>query len=154
MKKTGFILLSITLSSLSAFPSPSVVAASSRNVSNNLQTVQSDALKSSMTKLETELVAKYGEPQRARLQRGMKQVVSFWRAEDGDAAAFEELVRANFAGDQATLDTMFNRFQYNLEKLNGHMGELGLKKATGAPVGPDALLVATKKALSQLNSAH
>jgi hypothetical protein len=78
-----------------------------------------------MTKLEAELVAKYGEAQRARLLRGMKQVASFWRAEDGDAAEFEDLVRANFAGDQATLDTMFNRFQYNLEKLNGHMGELG-----------------------------
>lgn len=86
---------------------------------------QTQDLKPSMTKLEAELVAKYGEAQRARLQRGMKQVASFWRAEDGDAAAFEELVRTNFAGDQATLDTMFTRFQYNLEKLNGHMGELG-----------------------------
>lgn len=86
---------------------------------------QTQDLKPSMTKLEAELVAKYGEAQRARLQRGMKQVASFWRAEDSDAAAFEELVRTNFAGDQATLDTMFTRFQYNLEKLNGHMGELG-----------------------------
>jgi len=32
--------------------------------------------------------------------------------------------------------------------------DLWMKKATGAPVGPEALLVATKKALGQLNSAH
>ncbi|HET8774692.1 MAG TPA: hypothetical protein VFP80_12900 [Thermoanaerobaculia bacterium] len=79
----------------------------------------------SMQKLETELVAKYGEGQRARLQRGMKQVASFWRAEDGDAAAFEELVRTHFAGDTATLDALFNRFQFILESIYGHMTEIG-----------------------------
>jgi len=75
-------------------------------------------------KLERELVSKYGEAQRVRLQRGIRQVVDFWRAEDGDATAFGEFVRRNFAGDQATLDTMFARFEYLLEKLDGHMIEL------------------------------
>ena len=81
-------------------------------------------LKESMTKLETELTAKYGEGVRARLSRGLKQVASFWRAEDGDAAAFEEFARTNFAGDQQTLDTMFARFQHNLEMVDGHMLEI------------------------------
>ena len=67
---------------------------------------------------------KYGEPQRARVQRGLQQVAEFWRAEDGDAAAFEDFVRANFAGDQATLDTMFNRLESLLEQLGGHMHEI------------------------------
>src|SRR5688572_3919541 len=79
----------------------------------------------SMQKLETELVAKYGEGQRARLQRGMKQVAQFWRAEDGDQAAFEELVRTHFAGDQQTLDALFNRLQFILESVYGHMQEIG-----------------------------
>src|SRR5688572_15205787 len=79
----------------------------------------------SMQKLETELVAKYGEGQRARLQRGMKQVAQFWRAEDGDQAAFEELVRTHFAGDQETLDALFNRLQFILESVYGHMQEIG-----------------------------
>ena len=35
----------------------------------------------SIQKLENELVAKYGEAQRARVQRGIKQVAQFWRAE-------------------------------------------------------------------------
>ncbi len=89
------------------------------------ETTQSDRMKTSREKLETDLVAKYGEGQRVRLHRGMLQVASFWRTEDGDSSVFEEFVRTNFAGDQATLDTMFNRFQYNLEQLNGHMGEIG-----------------------------
>ena len=50
-------------------------------------------------------------PAKATLDSGLQQVAEFWRAGDGDAAAFEEFVRTNFAGDQATLDTMFNRFQ-------------------------------------------
>src|SRR5688500_4467894 len=78
----------------------------------------------SMQKLEAELVARYGEGQRARLQRGMKQVAQFWRAEDGDNAAFEALVRTHFAGDQATLDALFERMQFVLDSINGHMTEI------------------------------
>ncbi|HYI12995.1 MAG TPA: hypothetical protein VEK57_28370 [Thermoanaerobaculia bacterium] len=77
-----------------------------------------------MQKLETELVAKYGEAQRARIQRGVKQVAQFWRAEDGDQAAFEDLVRTHFAGDQVTLDALFSRLQSILESIGGHMTEI------------------------------
>src|SRR5207245_205192 len=42
----------------------------------------------SKTALEKELLAKYGEGQRVRLARGLKQVAQFWRAEDGDSKAF------------------------------------------------------------------
>jgi hypothetical protein len=67
-------------------------------------------------------------------------VASFWREEDGDAAAFEEFVRANFAGDQATLDTMFARFQHNLEQLYGHMGEIGREFRAQADLDLGAIL--------------
>jgi hypothetical protein len=92
----------------------------------------------SMQKLETELVAKYGEAQRARLQRGMKQVASFWRDEDGDRAAFEQLVRTSFAGDQQTLDQLFNRMQFVLESINGHMTEIArdLRWQADLDIGP------------------
>ena len=78
----------------------------------------------SIKKLEIELVSKYGEEQQARLQRGMTQVASFWRDEDGEAAVFEDFVRRNFAGDPETLDVLFNRFEQLLEKLDGHMNEI------------------------------
>jgi hypothetical protein len=76
--------------------------------------------------LEDELVATYGEAQRDRARRGLEQVASFWRASDGDWAAFEAFVRRHFAGDQATLDTVFARFERLLEKLDGHMLEIML----------------------------
>jgi hypothetical protein len=78
----------------------------------------------SIEKLENELVAKYGEGQRERARRGIKQVAQFWRAEDGDQAAFENLVRTHFAGDQKTLDELFNRLQFVLESIYGHMQEI------------------------------
>jgi hypothetical protein len=74
--------------------------------------------------LETQLVAKYGEAQRPRIERGLKQVSEFWRAEDGSAAEFHEFVLANFAGTQAALDTMFNRYERLLEQYFGHLHEV------------------------------
>src|SRR5262249_16333325 len=62
--------------------------------------------------------------QKARIDRGLHQVGEFWRSDDGDASAFEDFVRTNFAGDQATLDTTFNRFENMMEQLDGHMHEI------------------------------
>ena len=92
----------------------------------------------SMKKLETELVAKYGEGQHARVTRGLGQVADFWRAVDGDASAFEEFARTSFAGDQATLDTLFDRMQFVLESIYGYMSEIGrdLRRQTDLDLGP------------------
>ena len=94
---------------------------SAGNAGSGLQPVW---MKDAMAKMERELVAKYGDGQRARTERGLGQVGEFWRAEDGNAAAFENFVRENFAGDQAALDTMFERFQRLLEQFDGHMHEI------------------------------
>jgi hypothetical protein len=75
--------------------------------------------------VESELVAKYGESQRVRVHRGVQQVAQFWRTEDGDAAEFRSFVTSNFAGDQKTLDALFDRMQFALESLDGHMLEIG-----------------------------
>ena len=85
-----------------------------------------------LAKMESELVAKYGEGQRERARLGLKQVGEFWRAEDGDQPAFEAFVRANFAGDPATLDTTFARFERLMEQLEGHLQEIGRELRTQA----------------------
>jgi len=78
----------------------------------------------SMMKLQSELLARYGEGQKARIRTGLHQVVEFWRPEDGEAGVLEAFVRTNFAGDQGALDTMFDRYQRLLEQLDGHMHEI------------------------------
>jgi len=95
-------------------------------------------IKGAAAKLETELAARHGETQRARVQRGLKQVSEFWRASDGDQSAFEEFSRKNFSADQASLDTLFGRFEYLLEKSFGHMNEISreLRQQTDLDLGP------------------
>ena len=84
-------------------------------------------LEESIAGLETELLAEYGDEQRARLERGLRQVSSLWLVEDGGAAEFEEFVRAHFMGTQENLDAMFSRFQYLFEQLDGHMNKISLE---------------------------
>ena len=102
----------------------SLANSASTTKSQSAANLQPAWLHGASLKLETELVARYGEPQRSRIQHGVHQVGEFWRNEDGDAATFEDFVRTNFAGDQSTLDTMFTRFQSLLEQLDGHMHEI------------------------------
>lgn len=82
------------------------------------------SLENSKTVLEKELAGKYGEGERASLRRGLDQVGRFWLPEDGDARAFEEFVRANFAGDPKTRDALFERMEFAMESLDGHMVEI------------------------------
>jgi hypothetical protein len=95
-------------------------------------------LESAVEKLEGELVAEYGESQRSRAERGLKQMSDFWRESDGDQKVFEEFVGRNFAGDQASLDTMFGRFERLLEKAIGHMYEISreFRQQTDLDAGP------------------
>jgi hypothetical protein len=95
-------------------------------------------VKDSIAKMNRELLAKYGDSRSERVQRGLQQVSEFWRAEDGDAATFEDFVRTNFAGDQATLDTMFNRLESLLEQLGGHMHEINreFRQQSDLDLGP------------------
>jgi len=78
----------------------------------------------SVAKMQRELVAKYGAGQESRATKGLRQVAEFWRPEDGDSSTFEEFVRTDFAGNQAALDTMFNRYEHLLEQFDGHTHEI------------------------------
>ncbi|MBI3468017.1 MAG: hypothetical protein HY000_33840 [Planctomycetes bacterium] len=89
-------------------------------------------------KLKLELLKQHGEPQQARIERGIDQVVRLWRDEDGDHSAFANLVRDNFVSDQKKLDATFERFEYALEQLDGHFNEIGreLRHWSELDVGP------------------
>jgi len=84
------------------------------------------------------LVSMHGEGQRARAERGVDQVLGYWRGEDGDAAAFEAFAVRHFAGDEAALDATFSRYEWLLEKLDGHMNEIALafRKQVDLDIGP------------------
>jgi len=75
--------------------------------------------------LESELIARHGPAQAARVKQGLKQVAALWRSEDGDQKAFEDFARAQFAGDAKALDALFARMEFVVESLEGHMVEIG-----------------------------
>ncbi len=95
-------------------------------------------MKTAVPGLANELVSKYGESQRARIQRGLKQASDFWRTSDGGQAAFEEFVRRNYLGDQASIDAAFDRFQRLLEQAFGHMNEISreFRRQADLDLGP------------------
>jgi hypothetical protein len=88
------------------------------------QSAMPDWTPAAMARAEGVLVDRYGETQRARAQRGIRQVASLWRTEDGGAAAFEELVSTQFAGDTPAVDALFARFEHMFEQIDGHMQEI------------------------------
>lgn len=81
-------------------------------------------LPAATTRAERALVERFGAGQSQRIKQGLRQVGDFWRTDDGDSAVFETFVAENFAGDAATLDVVFQRFQRRLEVLDGLMTEL------------------------------
>ena len=81
-------------------------------------------LPAATVRAEAALVERHGASQRPRIQQGLRQVSDFWRATDGDSAVFETFVAENYAGDPATRDALFERFQRRMEVLDGLLNEL------------------------------
>jgi hypothetical protein len=88
--------------------------------------------------LVQELAHRHGDDQRVEIERGLDQVASYWRAEDGDAATFEDFARTHYAGAPADRDAMFARLEHLLEMLEGHMNEIGreFREQTDLDRGP------------------
>lgn len=85
--------------------------------------------------LEAKLTATHGEPARARVEQGVRQVAALWRDEDGDLGAF---ATEHFISDPARLEAAFARFEANLEQIDGHLLEVGreLRRPTELDLGP------------------
>ena len=82
------------------------------------------SLAPSVDKMTAELVAAHGEAQRPRIARGLAQVASLWRPEDGDAASFEEFARRNFAADDLTRKALRDRMDRLHEQIDGSFNEM------------------------------
>ncbi len=81
-------------------------------------------LEGSKSKMRDKLIEQYGEDHRERITRGLQQVADFWKTEDGGPEMFENFIERNYAGSREKRDALFERFQWILEKMNGHMLEI------------------------------
>jgi hypothetical protein len=66
------------------------------------------------------LVARHGEPERARAARGVAQAAASWRPSDGDAKVFEIFCAAQFQPRGPALDATFGRLEASFEALGGY----------------------------------
>ena len=69
------------------------------------------------------LLARYGEGQRVRVERGVAQVRAMWRPSDGDAAALESFLEKQFEAEPAAVTALLGRFEEALEALDGGIVE-------------------------------
>ncbi len=74
-----------------------------------------------------ELVEEHGEEQADRIQKGVTQAASLWRAEDGSVDEFIEFCRSRYIGCDDELDLVFNRISRNFEYLFGYMNRIALE---------------------------
>ncbi|MFH1193438.1 MAG: hypothetical protein V1661_00420 [bacterium] len=84
-----------------------------------------------------ELATKHGEAERERIETGVKQAADLWREEDGTAEEFHSFCLEHFVSGEKELENFFNRFQDNLEQINGHFHEMSrfLKKPLQVDIG-------------------
>jgi hypothetical protein len=74
----------------------------------------------------SELIKKFGQENKFRIERGVYQTASLWKEEDGSAEQFKEFCLANFIKDTNELFNVFNRVSENLETIWGHFNKITL----------------------------
>jgi hypothetical protein len=84
------------------------------------------------------LVARHGQGEAARIDRGLAQVRDFWRPEDGDAAAFRAFAEAEFVPVGPELDLTFERFEAAMEAIGGYLTSMvrDLRRGSDLEIGP------------------
>src|SRR6187402_195994 len=123
--------------------SPTLLALSlviAMNAADTAGAAPSDVPDAVITRAETALVAKHGEKERARIQRGVRQVAQMWREKDGDAAAFQAFVTDEFLPAGETLDMTFARMEFALERMGGYFTSLVRDLRSGADLDLGPLL--------------
>jgi len=86
--------------------------------------IDSDTLQ----KVKAELLQKYGESEKFRIERGVSQVADLWRATDGSIKEFTAFCSENFVADGAALEAFFKKLEFYSEALGGHFNEMSLDK--------------------------
>ncbi len=79
-------------------------------------------------RVKAELLQKYGEAETFRVERGVGQVASLWRQEDGTPAEFAAFCRENFVASGAPQEALFRRLEFYSESIGGMFAEMAMDK--------------------------
>lgn len=83
--------------------------------------------KSTMEKVKSILINKYGEDAKFRIERGVQQAGSLWRDTDGSAEDFQTFCVDNFVNDEVALDRLYTKLEHSFEIFAGYFNLIDLK---------------------------
>jgi hypothetical protein len=85
-----------------------------------------------------QLTKEFGEEHAQRIEKGVNQVAVLWHKEDGSAKDFAAFCKNQFITDSQKLEKTFQRFEKNLEQINGLSLEMlrTLQEPVQLDVGP------------------
>ncbi len=117
-------------------------------------TPPADAAHDAADAVKARLRDKHGEAEAERIDRGVDQVLRYWRQEDGDATAFGDFAEAEFVPAGEDLDLTFARFEFALERLGGYMQSLARDLRRGATLDIGPMLPLDKRLAGYNPAAH
>lgn len=127
-----FIFLMITVVLFSCQPKKVEIQPESQTQPKSQASKMSIISEPTIKSTVDELIKKYGETQKFRIERGVKQAAGFWKIEDGTIKNFTEFCLKNFIADSVALDATFQTIERNSENIYGNMNRitLGLRYST------------------------
>jgi hypothetical protein len=81
------------------------------------------------------LISRHGEAERARVEHGVRQVLAYWRPDDGSPEDLRAFLETEFLPRGPALDAAFARFEAALERIHGHL--LALARDLRFPIDVD-----------------
>jgi hypothetical protein len=72
------------------------------------------------------LVAKYGEAEKSRIEKGIGSAAALWTEKDGSQKDFSDFCLKYFIGEPGKLEKVFNRVSDDFENLFGHFNQISL----------------------------
>ena len=82
--------------------------------------------KGTIDKTIAEMIEKFGENKKFRIERGVYQTASLWIEEDGSTEQFQKFCIGNFISDDNRLEKIFSRVSENFEIIWGHFNKINL----------------------------
>ncbi len=96
-----------------------------KDISNNKQSIKMiDNI--TIDRVVKQLIEKYGDQNRFRIDRGVRQVASLWRLSDGTKDEFGIFCFNQFINNDETLHKLFLRINENFEVINGNFNRMSL----------------------------
>jgi hypothetical protein len=114
MKKLLLVLFLI-------FGIATMITSCGKNAENTAE--KSEISKQKIEQVVKNLLEKYGESQKERIERGVNVVAKLW---NGSESEFEKFCLENFVGDEKELEAVFNSFSKHWETLLGNFNRISL----------------------------